>query len=324
MSKPLIAILGPTSSGKTKFSIFLAQQINGEIISADSIQVYKYMNIGTSKPPGKWLTVKGKRFFMVNGVPHYMIDVIKPEQKFSVGKYTIAATKIIEEIYKKGKIPILAGGTGLYIKAIIKGLCPAPSANQKIRRNLKKEATQNGIEYLYNRLKKIDPCASLQIHCNNLQRIIRALEVYQITGIPFSQIQQNTPIPNYKTIMIGLKWNREMLYKRINQRVEKMFKDGLVKEVQSLLDRGYNRNLPSMQGLGYKQVFDYLEKKIDLEETISLVKRDTRRYAKRQLTWFNKDKDIHWIEIDKDIDIKEGMNKMCLLVKKILTRKIIM
>ena len=164
----------------------------------------------------------------------------------------------------------------------------------------------------------------MQIHCNNLQRIIRALEVYQITGIPFSQIQQNTPIPNYKTIMIGLKWNREMLYKRINQRVEKMFKDGLVKEVQSLLDRGYNRNLPSMQGLGYKQVFDYLEKKIDLEETISLVKRDTRRYAKRQLTWFNKDKDIHWIEINKDIDIKEGMNKMCLLVKKILTRKIIM
>ncbi len=321
MIQPLIAIIGPTASGKTKFAISLAKQINGEIISADSIQVYKYMNIGTSKPNGKWLTVDKKRLFVVDGIPHYMIDVISPDREFNVGKYQTKVTGIIEEVHKKGKIPFLVGGTGLYIKAIIKGLCSAPSKNQKIREDLKKEAIEKGTEYLYKRLKKIDSQSASRIHPNNLQRIIRALEVYQITGTPFSQIQQSTPSSNYKTIMFGLNWNRETLYKKINQRVEKMFEKGLVQEVAGLLNKGYNRNLPSMQGLGYRQVFDYLEKKTDLEKTISLVKRDTRRYAKRQITWFNKDKDIQWIGLKEDADIQTSIKKVYLLIKKSLLTK---
>ncbi len=321
MIQPLIAIIGPTASGKTEFAISLAKQINGEVVSADSIQVYKYMNIGTSKPNGKWLIVDRKRIFVVDGIPHHMIDVIRPDREFNVGKYQIEVNGIIDEVHKKGKIPLLVGGTGLYIKAIIKGLCSAPSGNQKIRGDLKKEAIEKGTEYLFNRLKKIDSPAASRIHPNNLQRIIRALEVYQITGIPFSQIQQSTSSSDYKTVMFGLSWNREILYRKINQRVEKMFKEGLVQEVEGLLNKGYNRNLPSMQGLGYRQVFDYLEKKIDLEETISLVKRDTRRYAKRQLTWFNKDKDIQWIELKEDVDIQTSIRKVYSLIKKSLLTK---
>ena len=315
MAKPLIVIVGPTASGKTRFSIFLAKLINAEIISADSLQVYKYMDIGTSKPNGTWLTVKSKRFFMVDNVPHHMVDIIKPDEEFNVGKYRTRVTNIIKQIYNRKKIPLLVGGGGLYIKAIVDGLCSAPPSNWGLRRKLREDAVKRGIEYLYNRLKKIDPKSASQIHKNNLQRIIRALEVYQITGIPFSKIQQITMTPDYKTVMIGLHRSRNILYERINQRVEWMFQKGLVQEVQNLLNKGYTKTFPSMQGLGYKQVIDYLEGKADLKETIYLIKRDTRRYAKGQLTWFNKDKRIHWIKLNENIDTQTIIHKIHSLIK---------
>ncbi|WP_026487610.1 tRNA (adenosine(37)-N6)-dimethylallyltransferase MiaA [Caldanaerobius polysaccharolyticus] len=301
---PLIVIVGPTAVGKTEVSIDLALKINGEIVSADSMQVYKYMDIGTAKPSLQ----ERKR------VPHFMIDVVTPDQEFSVAVYKKMATKIIEEIYKRNHMPIVVGGTGLYVNSIVNVMDFSSTADWKLRQQLKEQAKMYGNEYLYEKLKKVDPITYKRIHPNDIRRIIRALEVYKLTGKPISyyqEITQNRPNPEYNALMIGLTMDRQKLYKRIEERVDKMIKDGLIEEIKWLCDNGYKNNMIAMQGLGYKEIIRYLEGQCTLEEAIEILKRDTRRYAKRQLTWFRKDKRIHWFYVDQ-FSCKEEITKNIL------------
>ncbi len=289
----LLILLGPTGVGKTDIAIKLAQKMPDiEIISADSMQIYKYMDIGTAKPNKSILKT----------IKHHMINIVDPTENFDVIQYSKLATKIILDIFKRGKIPILIGGSGLYITSIIEPLFSGPGKNLEYRGILEKEANIYGTKYLYDKLSKIDPVSASKIKPNDLRRIIRALEVYKSTGKTISYLQKKAYNKNskFKYDIIGFKMNRENLYQKINARVDKMIKDGLIDEVKNLRTRRYNENLNSMQGLGYKQINKYLDGEYDKETAIDLIKRDTRRYAKRQMTWFNnKIKNIEWINLDE-------------------------
>ncbi len=290
----LLILLGPTGVGKTDISTKLAQKISDiEIISADSMQIYKYMDIGTAKPNKN----------ILKAIKHHMIDIIEPSENFDVIQYSKLATNIILDVFKRGKIPILAGGSGLYISSIINPLFTGPAKNIEYREILEEEAKIHGKKYLYDKLSKIDPVSASKIKPNDSRRIIRALEVYKSTGktISYMQKKASTENPKFKYHIIGLKRSRENLYQRINLRVDKMFKDGFIEEVKMLKDMGYKENLKSMQGLGYKQINKHLNGVYTKEETTNLIKIETRHYAKRQMTWFkNKIKNIEWIDLDKN------------------------
>ena len=307
MRKPIIVLLGPTASGKTEIALSLAREVNAEIISADSMQVYKYLNVGTAKPSRKIRQI----------IPHHLIDIKYPDEEFSAGEFQLRALKAINRIFKKGKLPILIGGTALYIRTVTDGICPIPSRNDKVRKHLSRLAKKYGRSYLYKRLERIDKQACEKIHPNNLKRIIRALEVYSLTKIPFSDWQDRRYYLPYPVIVFGLDWKRNLVYERIGRRVEEMVKEGLVREVKRLLTKGYSKRLNSLQGLGYKQVVEFLEGKHDRERMEYLIKRDTRRYAKRQLTWWRKDGRIHWIKMDEGKRAKEVAGE----IKNICQRK---
>jgi len=293
--KPLIIICGPTSSGKTEISVKLAVKI-GEIISADSMQVYKYMDIGTAKPEKKLLNI----------VKHYMIDIITPDKDFSACEFKTRAERIINDLYKRKKIPFVVGGTGLYIRALIYGLSDAPGRDPVLRKRLKELTDSKGIKYLYEKLKEVDPQYATKISPNDSIRIIRALEVYKLTGTPFSKFcEAHIKIPQYNALWIGLNIERKKLYEKINQRTEKMFQNGLVDETKRLLDMGYSEDIIKKRGIGYSDVIDYLQGKISLETAIENVKKKTRHYAKRQLTWFRKEKDIKWFSPQQFNEIQE-------------------
>lgn len=297
MKKKIILIVGPTASGKTFASVEIAKHINSEIISSDSMQIYKYMDIGTAK-----VTEDEK-----NGIVHHMIDIVEPDVSYTVSEFRNDAGKIIEKLHSEGKIPVIAGGTGLYVNSIIYDLDFSNTvSNPAIRQELEKLLEEKGKEHLHGILESLDPVSAGKIHCNNVKRVVRALEVYRITGIPFSE--QNTDFrknsEQYDFIIIGLNMDREVLYKRINERVDKMIEAGLVKEVESLMKKGYNRDLQSMQGIGYKEVTAFLDGEIPLEESVRLIKRNSRRLAKRQFTWFRPDKRIKWIDVDPENKIK--------------------
>ncbi|HHV94937.1 MAG TPA: tRNA (adenosine(37)-N6)-dimethylallyltransferase MiaA [Clostridiaceae bacterium] len=299
----VIVIVGPTASGKTKISIELAKLIGGEIISADSMQVYKYMDIGTAKP-----TLEERQ-----GIEHYLIDVVYPDDEFNVVKFQKLALEYIEHILRKGKIPIVAGGTGLYINSLIYNIKFSESATDwKLREELNKIALTKGSKYLHDMLKEIDPEAAAKIHYNNTKRIIRAIEVYRTTNKPITYHQKMSRLepPKYNFILVGLTMDRELLYDRINKRVDDMLNKGLVDEVKKLIDMGYHEKLQSMQGLGYKELFWYFKGKTTLEESIYFLKRNTRHYAKRQITWFKQNKDINWIDIDENTDINDITNQI--------------
>jgi tRNA dimethylallyltransferase len=313
---PLIVLVGPTASGKTEVAMAMAKKIGAEIISADSRQVYKGMDIGTAKPRGRWKKSKTVRQFLVKDIFHHMIDVVRPDEEFDAGKYKEQTDKIIKEIYARGHLPLLAGGTGLYVKAVVDGLCPSPPVDKKLREKLQKMAAKYGKMYLYRRLKKIDPGSAARIHPQNLVKILRALEVYDSSRIPLSAYQKMTAKPDHKTVMIGLQWERSALYKRIEDRVDKMLASGLVSEVRRLLRKGYDEKLYSLQGVGYKQIAGYLKGHYDLKEAERLLKRDTRRYAKRQLTWFRKDRRIHWIKVGKKFNVKQVADRGVQLLRK--------
>lgn len=315
--KPLIVLVGPTASGKTAVALELAKKINGEIISADSRQVYKYLDIGTAKPiNAKTLKRKNaKTPIIINGIPHYLIDIVEPDQRYSAGKFSEDAEKVIQQIYLHKKIPLVVGGTGLYIRALIDGLVELPGANHRLRKELENLAKKYGKNYLYQRLAKVDPEKAKKIHPQNLPRIIRALEVYSLTGKPMSIWQKKTneaitSSPQYEPVFFGLLWERDKLYQRINERVEKMYQAGILTELKKVLKKGYARNSPGLEGLGYQHLVKYLDGKIKLEEAITFWKRDTRRYAKRQMTWFKKDKRIHWIKIDQLFNPKKIVQKI--------------
>ncbi|MBU8911032.1 MAG: tRNA (adenosine(37)-N6)-dimethylallyltransferase MiaA [Desulfobacterales bacterium] len=284
--KRIIIICGPTGIGKTSFAISVARRFNGEIIGADSMQIYKYMNIGTAKPDPEEL--KQAR--------HHLIDFLDPKDDFDAGLYVKAADKSIEDITARGKIPIIAGGTGLYIRALLNGLFRSEPICEKTLSQLTRDLEETGSLSLYQRLEKCDPKAAQKIHPNDSFRVIRALEVYQTTGQKLSDRQKNHDFDDlrYKSIKIGLYMDRKKLYDRINKRVDIMLNQGLLNEVTTLAENGYSFGLKSMQSIGYKHMAMFMNNEVDWTEAVRLLKRDTRRYAKRQFTWFGRDKDITW------------------------------
>lgn len=301
--KPLVILTGPTAVGKSALSISLAKAIDGEIISADSMQVYKYMDIGTDK-----ITPE-----QMEGVPHYLIDEFEPDKEFNVVTFQKYSKKYISEIYEKNKIPILVGGTGFYIQAVLYDIDFKEAEDDYAYRNkLEKLAKEKGRDYIHKQLEKIDPESSKAIHPNNLQRVIRALEYYKETGELMSDHnkKQKEKTSPYNFCYFVLNKDREKLYNSINLRVDEMFEEGLVDEVKSLLDRGYTKDLVSMQGLGYKEIIPYILGERTLEEAIYLLKRDTRHYAKRQLTWFRREENINWINKEDYTNDKNILSHM--------------
>ena len=297
--KRLFILVGPTAIGKTSLSIELAKRLNGEIISADSMQIYKYMDIGTAK-----ITEEEK-----SGVIHHLIDEVTPDVEFSVSDFQSKANTYIDEVAGKGMFPMIVGGTGLYINSLIYDLNFTTSiSNWDLRREYEKKATTHGNEYIHDELRSIDPISADRIHANDIQRVIRALEIYNETGKPMSEYYKDFRKPNDKfdIVMIGLTMDRDKLYERINQRIDIMMDSGLIEEVKSLLDRGYDENLISMQAIGYKEVIQYLKGECSLEDTIEILKRESRRYAKRQLTWFRREERVHWIDLD-EYDNKDNL-----------------
>lgn len=284
----LIFLVGPTAVGKTGISIELAGLINGEIISCDSMQVYKGMDIGTSKPAKD----------LVTRIPHHMIDIIGPSDEFSVAQFRRMAVKAIEDIITRGKTPLVVGGSGLYVKVLIDGIFDAPSTDREFRTRLKQEADEFGAGILYKRLEDVDKETASSIHPNDLRRILRALEVYEKAKAPISYLRTNTVglSDKYEVKIFGLNMERQALYKKIEERVDLMFKEGLVEEARGLMRQ--KLSLTASQALGYKEIFAFLKGEYDIEEAKRLVKRDTRRYAKRQRTWFRRDKRIEWIMVD--------------------------
>ena len=279
MKKPLIVIAGPTACGKTASSVLLAKKINGEIISADSMQVYKYMDIGTAK-------IKKEE---MEGIKHYLIDEFYPDEEFSIAVFKNRATKYIEKIHNKGKIPILVGGTGFYINSVIyNNDFTETKKDDTYRKELEQITIDKGNEFLHNMLKEIDKASAEAIHKNNTKKVIRALEYYKLTGELISKHNEKEKQKEkaYDTTFFILNMDREKLYNRINLRVDIMIEEGLVEEVKSLLDKGYKKYLISMQGIGYKEIIKYLENQYSLDYAIEIIKRDTRHFAKRQLTWF--------------------------------------
>lgn len=290
MENPLIVIGGPTASGKTDLAIEVAKKINGEIVSADSMQVYKYMDIGTAKPTK----------FQMQGIKHYLIDEIYPDDEFNVAIFKSKAKEYIEQIYKLGKVPILVGGTGFYIQAVVNDNdFTDKEADTSYRDKLYEEAREKGNQYLHDKLKQVDSVSAQKIHYNNVKRVIRALEFYEQTKMPISvhnDVEKQKVSP-YKLKYILLDLDRQILYDKINLRVNKMIKDGLVDEVKSLLDRGYSENLVSMQGLGYKELVPFIKNEVSIEKAIEELKKRTRHFAKRQFTWFKHQCDGTWFDV---------------------------
>jgi tRNA dimethylallyltransferase len=283
----LAALVGPTSVGKTELSINLAQEINGEIISCDSMQVYKGMNIGTAK------ATPAERGM----VSHHLIDIVNPDVVFTVADYQKLAQQEIRSITERGNIPILVGGTGLYYQAVVDDFDFFPiESKEAVRRKWEQAFLENGINYLYEQVLLVDREYALKIGNNDKKRMIRALEVYDLTGQPFSDFQTRNRFA-YNLSPVGLYLERDLLYARIEQRVDNMMADGLLEEVAELREKGYDLTLNSMKALGYKQVYCYLEGMITWQETLQEIKRETRRYAKRQYTWFNKDRRIQWVNV---------------------------
>lgn len=288
MKKPLIILTGPTAVGKTELSIQLAKKIKGSIISADSMQVYRHMDIGSAKIQKEEM----------QGIPHYLIDTFEPDEEFHVVKFQEYAKKYLEEIYEEGRIPIVAGGTGFYIQALLYDIdFTEEQEDSAYRKELEKIAKEQGAHILHEKLKAVDEKSAEEIHENNIKRVIRALEFYHLSGEKISEHnekerQKESP---YNFAYFVLNDERERLYDRINQRVDIMLEQGLVEEVKKLKDMGYHKQMVSMQGLGYKEILDYLDGAYTLEEAVYRIKRDTRHFAKRQLTWFRREREVHWV-----------------------------
>lgn len=287
---PLIILTGPTASGKTALSVELAKMMNAEIISADSIQVYKHLDIGSAKVSTKEM----------NGIRHYLIDELEPDEEFNIFKFKEMTIQYINEIYKKGKIPMIVGGTGFYIQSVVYDIDFSKTDDaHTYRHELEQLAVIHGPKYLHDMLNEVDSVTANKVHYNNVKRVIRALEYFHDTKTPISMHndEQKNRISPYNFIYFVLTDDRDKLYDRINKRVDKMFDDGLIDEVKWLLDNGYTSDMLSMQGIGYKEVVSYLNGEISIEDTKELIKKNTRHFAKRQLTWFRREKEVEWIDL---------------------------
>ncbi len=307
--KPLIILTGPTAAGKTSLSIELAKSIGGEIISADSMQVYKKMDIGTAK-------IRPEE---MQGVPHYLIDELDPSEEFNVVSFVEKSKEAMKKIYAAGHIPIVVGGTGFYIQALLYDIdFSQHEEKESYRKELEQLAIEKGKEYLYEILKKKDPEYAQLVHFNNVKKVIRALEYYKETGQKLSehnkeQRQKESP---YNFAYFVLYHDRDILYDRINQRVDSMMEQGLLFEVKKLVEEGYTKNLVSMQGLGYKEFFDYFDGRMTLEETVEKIKRDTRHFAKRQLTWFRREKEVIWLNKKEYEQEKELLDSVLNIIEE--------
>ena len=291
-----VVICGPTGIGKTCFAIQLARLFRGEIIGADSMQIYRHMDIGTAKPtPAERSTV-----------PHHMVDIVEPDEPFDAETYATLSFSIVMALQARQVVPLVVGGTGLYIKALIHGLFDTRPGDEGIRMRLKQRAEKEGAEALFERLKQVDPVAARKLHVNDSYRIIRALEVYETAGVPISDFQQRHRFQESRltTLKFGLYMERGRLYERIDQRVDMMIHAGLLDEVRGLREAGYSGALKSMQSIGYRHMCDFLDGHLDWEEAVRTLKRDTRRYAKRQMTWFKADREIVWVDpvVSKEIE----------------------
>ncbi len=294
-AKPkIVIVLGPTASGKTELAIRLAESFDGEIVNADSMQVYRGMDIGTAKP-----SLEERR-----RIPHHLIDIVDPDEDFSASDFRREASRAIADIHGRGKRAIVVGGTGLYIKALLKGLVDSPSGEETIRRELEETAERLGGAELLRRLAEVDPETAGRLHPNDRVRIIRALEVYLQTGRPISRFREEHDFAGdyYDSLKLGIAVERGELYRRIEERVDRMMAEGFPEEVRGLLARGYTAQLKPFRAIGYKEMCVHLSGACTLEEAVRLIKRDTRRYAKRQMTWFKQDQEIYWVEYPDRFD----------------------
>ena len=295
MANKLVFIVGPTAIGKTGISFELAKLVECEIISCDSMQVYRGMNVGTSKPAK----------ILISSIPHHLVDIIEPSEEFSVAQFRALAVHAIEDIISRRKTPLLVGGSGLYVKVLIDGIFEAPVTDRELRQRLEQEAEEFSVVHLYERLKQVDPESAARIHPNDLRRIIRALEVFEKASAPISELRKRTSGlgDKYDIRIFGLEMERAALYEKIDERVEQMFSEGLVDEARALM--GGKLSLTASQALGYREAFGYLAGDYDIEEAKRLTKRNTRHFAKRQMTWFRRDPRVEWIMLEKDFDTEE-------------------
>lgn len=305
---PLIVVAGPTASGKTRLAVEIAKKHNGEVVSGDSMQIYKGMSIATAKP-----TVEE-----MQGIPHHLIDILDSDTPFSVADYVKLAGETISDIYSRRKIPIICGGTGLYISSLIDNIkFDDTQSDKNIRKRLVQEALHHGNHYLWEKLNEIDPITASKVHENNLPRVIRGLEVYELTGIKLSEHKVNSrqEVSPYKSCIIGITYSdRRLLYDRINMRVDKMLETGLIEEARYVYEN--LKTATSHQAIGYKELIPYFESTSDLSDCVNKIKQETRRYAKRQLTWFRKVDGIQWIEADKFDEYKNFLEKAEKIIAK--------
>jgi len=305
------AVVGPTATGKSEVGIEIAGALNGEVVSVDSMQVYKGMDIGTAKVPEHSRYTSTGRY-----IPHHMLDIVDPTQNYSVAEFQEQARAVIDGLLTRGKLPVLVGGTGLYYHATVREYHFAgDSCSPELRRELLQRVKKEGNESLHRELYLVDPAAAEKIHVNDTKRIIRALEVFYSTGEPISKYSEKTAQIKYNAIAVGLLMQRQALYQRIEERVESMFSAGLVEEVRSLIQKGCSPDASSMQALGYKEVIGYLKGDYDLEACKSLLKKNTRRFAKRQLTWFRRDNNITWFDVGEFSDVRNLVEAIVCHIK---------
>ncbi|MFZ3208828.1 MAG: tRNA (adenosine(37)-N6)-dimethylallyltransferase MiaA [Geobacteraceae bacterium] len=290
----LVIVAGPTAVGKTELAVRLAGRFDGEIVNADSMQLYRGMEIGTAKPSPEIRRM----------LPHHLIDILEPDQPFSASDFRQEAVKVIADIHRRGKRVFVAGGTGLYIKALLHGLVDSPGGDESLREELEEVARTRGNEALLRQLAEVDPESASRLHPNDRVRIIRALEVYRLSGAPISRFRKEHAFGGdyYRTIRFGIRVEREELYRRINRRVEQMMEDGLVEEVRALMAQGFNSGAKTMRAIGYKEIYAFLTGDCTLDEAVRLIKQNTRHYAKRQETWFKREPEIIWVEYPRDFD----------------------
>jgi tRNA dimethylallyltransferase len=288
---PVVILVGPTAVGKTSASIPLAQRLDAEVISADSRQIYKHMSIGTAKPTPEEM----------QDVPHHLVDTLAPEEKYTAGQFARDAARIIEEIYVRGKQPLIVGGAGLYIKALTQGLFDKKSTDKQVRRDLQRQAETGGIQGLYEEFRRVDPAYASEVHINDEKKIIRALEIYRVTGEPPSRhfAQAEHAGLEHPCHILGLTMDRQRLYDKINRRVELMIEQGLIEEVKGLLSKGYTGDENALQTVGYQEIFAYLAGELSLEDAVNQIQTNTRHYAKRQMTWFRNQHEVTWFDLDE-------------------------
>ncbi len=309
--RPLVVLLGPTAVGKSRIAIQVAKHLDTDVLAADSRQAYRGMDIGTDKP-----TAEERQ-----AVPHRLIDLVDPGETFNAGWYRRVAMVEIERLYSVGRLPFVVGGTGLYIRTLVRGLCPAPQADPHVRAGLKKLSDEWGRDGLYAELMRVDPETAARLHPNDESKVMRALEVYRLSGRPLSTVQAEHGFHEspFSALLIGLERRKETLYRRIEERIDWQLTHGMLEETRSLLDRGYGRELGSMKGLGYRQVGAYLANECDYAEMVRRFKRDTRRFAKRQMTWFRSEAGVVWLSIEDNEPSERTAERVIVRIKQFVS-----